>query len=127
MDCDYTGISERVGVHVMKRWRATEVIIDSAVVADMIETDVEGYYIASDVDAKLDAAEEVNKLLSSLMKSAEKRGVDKSAEENIILKATIERISKLPEKWRNTSNAYWDVGVGNHCASGLQEAINNET
>jgi hypothetical protein len=38
----------------MKRWRATEIIVDSAVVADMVECESDGYYLASEVDKQLE-------------------------------------------------------------------------
>jgi hypothetical protein len=43
----------------MQRWRATEVVIDSSIHADMVKCEHDGYYLASDVDAKLAAVEKL--------------------------------------------------------------------
>jgi hypothetical protein len=39
----------------LQRWRATERVIDSAVVADMVKTESDGYYLADEVDKKIEA------------------------------------------------------------------------
>jgi hypothetical protein len=55
-----SGITDCIGLvgdKIMKRWRATEIIVDSAVVADMVECESDGYYLASEVDEQLKVAE----------------------------------------------------------------------